>query len=89
MTRRTLLASLTSTLALAQKPQPKAGCQANGFPLKPGDFAGLLAALEKMRVLGYTGFECNVRFVRGEFGRVRREHEMIAAYVSSLNKCKF
>lgn len=47
---------------------PRVGCQANGFPLKAGDFAGLLAALGQMKALGYVGFECNVRFVEGEFG---------------------
>jgi sugar phosphate isomerase/epimerase len=45
------------------------GCQANGFPLKPGDFPGLLKALESMKSLGYTGFECNYKLVEGEFGR--------------------
>ena len=75
MTRRTLLAAIPALAAAAG--QPKAGCQANGFPLKPGDFAGLLAALEKMRVLGYTGFECNVRFVRGEFGRAAEARRQI------------
>lgn len=69
MTRRTLLTAIAPALAAAQKPQPKAGCQANGFVLKAGDFPGLLAALEKMGELGYTGFECNVRFVRGQFDR--------------------
>src|SRR5687767_5689885 len=38
---------------------PRVGCQANGFPIKPGDFPALLAALKKMKELGYTGFECN------------------------------
>lgn len=49
---------------------PRVGCQANGFPLKAGDFPALIAALKKMRELGYTGFECNIRFVEGEFARV-------------------
>ena len=61
--------AIAPAMAFSQTPQPKAGCQANGFPLKPGDFPALLAALEKMRELGYTGFECNQRFVRGQFGR--------------------
>jgi sugar phosphate isomerase/epimerase len=47
----------------------RVGCQANGFPIKPGDFPALLAALRRMRELDYTGFECNVRFVEGEFER--------------------
>jgi inosose dehydratase len=50
--------------------QPRVGCQANGFPIKPGDFPALLGALRKMQELGYTGFECNIRFVEGEFGNI-------------------
>jgi len=53
------------------------GCQANGFPLKPNDFPGLLKALESMRSLGYTGFECNYRFVESEFGRAAPAREQI------------
>lgn len=54
----------------AATPRPRIGCQANGFPLKPADFPALIAALQKMRELDYAGFECNIRFVEGEFGRV-------------------
>jgi inosose dehydratase len=51
----------------AATPHPRVGCQANGFPIKPGDFPALLAALRKMKALGYVGFECNIRFVEGKF----------------------
>ena len=51
-------------------PRPRVGCQANGFPLKPNDFPALLAALKRMKELEYVGFECNLRFVEGEFGNV-------------------
>ena len=70
---RVLPASLCALALLRERPLfgaaavPRVGCQANGFPLKPGDFGSLLAALRKMKELGYTGFECNVRFVEGEF----------------------
>lgn len=71
------LPACISTLALfrggdlfAAPAGPRVGCQANGFPLKPGDFPALLEALRKMKALGYTGFECNVRFVEGEFGNL-------------------
>lgn len=56
----------------------RVGCQANGFPLKAGDFPALLQALQTMKEMGYTGFECNTRFVEGQFGRTaeaRREIE--------------
>ena len=75
------LAALTlarTTWLLAAPPQPRVGCQANGFPLKPNDFPALLAALRKMRELGYAGFECNVRFVEGEFDRVAEARKRIA-----------
>ena len=72
------VAILTSGPVFAGDSGPRVGCQANGFPLKPGDFPALLAALEKMKELGYTGFECNTRFVEAQFGRAaeaRREIE--------------
>lgn len=55
----------------------RVGCQANGFPLKPGDFPGLLAVLRKMQQLGYEGFECNVRFVEPVFDRVGEARKQI------------
>ncbi|HUR58958.1 MAG TPA: sugar phosphate isomerase/epimerase [Opitutaceae bacterium] len=80
LTRRDFLGTLSiaiGTLALSRTGQaapagskPRVGCQANGFTLKAGEFPGLLAALVKMKELGYAGFECNVRFVEGEFGNV-------------------
>jgi sugar phosphate isomerase/epimerase len=48
------------------------GCQANGFPLSPEDFSGLLNALRSMKGLGYAGFECNVRFVQDQFRRAEQ-----------------
>jgi inosose dehydratase len=53
------------------------GCQANGYPLSPGDFNGLLDALRNMKSLGYTGFECNVRFVQGQFHRAAQARQEI------------
>lgn len=61
----------------AAAPQVRVGCQANGFPLKAGEFPSLLAALQKMHELGYTGFECNIRFVEGEFARVEEARKRI------------
>src|SRR5688572_11063093 len=57
--------------------RPRVGCQANGFPLKPNDFPALIAALNKMRELGYVGFECNIRFVESEFSRVAEARKRI------------
>ena len=61
----------------AESARVRVGCQANGFPLKPGDFPALLDALRKMKQLGYTGFECNVRFVEGQFGNVVEARKQI------------
>ncbi|MBM3852600.1 MAG: TIM barrel protein [Verrucomicrobia bacterium] len=85
--RRRFVGSLSTTVALlglgarrltaGPPPAPRVGCQANGFPLKPGDFPALLAALRRMRELDYTGFECNVRFVEGEFARIAEARRQI------------
>jgi inosose dehydratase len=61
----------------ASTPRPRVGCQANGFPLKPNDFPALIAALKKMRELGYVGFECNIKFVESEFARVAEARKRI------------
>jgi inosose dehydratase len=87
LSRRTFIRSFAAPLAalpllggsrlLAAHPLPRVGCQANGFPIKPGDFPALLAALGKMKGLGYTGFECNVRFVESEFARTGEARKRI------------
>ncbi len=75
--RRTFLLASSAALVFAKSSSIRVGCQANGFPLKPGDFPGLLKALETMKSLGYTGFECNHRLVEGEFGRAAAAREQI------------
>ena len=69
--RRSLLASfaIAPFLARAKAEGIRVGCQANGWPLKEGDFEQLLGVLNEMRTLGYTGFECNIRFVKAQFER--------------------
>jgi sugar phosphate isomerase/epimerase len=69
---------LASPLAKALAAAPRVGCQTNGYPLKPGDFPALLKALDNLKTLGYTGFECNTRFVEEQFDGIaeaRREIE--------------
>ena len=76
--RHFLIAAGAPAALFAQaKAAPRAGCQANGFVLTAGDFAALLSALGKMKELGYAGFECNVRFVRGQFARSREARDQI------------
>jgi len=78
MTRREFaLGACAASLAFG-KAKPSVGCQANGFVLKSGNFPALLQAVSQMKALSYSGFECNVRFVREQFGRApeaRRELE--------------
>lgn len=64
-------------MAWAKSGAIRVGCQANGFPYKQGDFPGLLKALDEMKRLGYVGFECNYRFLEGEFGRIATAREQI------------
>jgi inosose dehydratase len=72
------MAALAAPAWLAAAPaKPRVGCQANGFPLKPNDFPALLAALRKMKELGYAGFECNIRFVESEFARLGEARKRI------------
>ena len=82
ISRRVVLSAgaglLSSRFLFGQKGGLRVGCQTNGYVLKAGDFAALLSALENAKSLGYTGFECNTRFVEGQFGRIaeaRREIE--------------
>ncbi|HTM47252.1 MAG TPA: sugar phosphate isomerase/epimerase family protein [Bryobacteraceae bacterium] len=68
ISRRVLLTALPGARLALAKADIRVGCQANGWPLKAGDFPQLLSVLDAMRSLGYTGFECNVRFVQDRFG---------------------
>lgn len=77
--RRSFLAGLAAACASPAQARPRVGCQANGFPLKPGDFAALLEALREMKRLGYSGFECNYRFVQDQFDRAREARSQIEA----------
>lgn len=77
ISRRAFIAAGSVALLPAQSGSIRVGCQANGFPLKPGDFDALVKALESMKGLGYTGFECNFRLVEGEFGSAARARERI------------
>ena len=77
ISRRTFVALSSAALAWAKNGTIQVGCQANGFPLKPNDFPGLLKDLETMKSLGYSGFECNFRFVECVFDRAAEAREQI------------
>jgi inosose dehydratase len=75
ISRRQFLLSVPLSAALPQmlraaddsSPRPHVGCQANAYPIEPGDFDGLLKRAADLKRMGYEGFECNYRFVEGKF----------------------
>ena len=75
--RRAFLLSGCAAAAWAKGGAIRVGCQANSFRIKPGDFPGLIQSLATMKSLGYVGFECNYRFLEGEFGRIAAAREQI------------
>jgi sugar phosphate isomerase/epimerase len=72
-----LTASLPALARAAAGPPCPVGCQMNAWQIKPGDFATLLKHAEDLKRLGYQGFECNVRFVEGQFGNARKAREVL------------
>jgi sugar phosphate isomerase/epimerase len=80
MHRREFVISGASLLACAAGRAAnslKVGCQTNGYPLKAGDFPALLRTLDTLKSISYTGFECNTRFVEGQFGRAAEARQEI------------
>ncbi len=79
MTRREFLAAsaCAASLCFAKPAAIKVGCQANAWPLKEGDFDQLIDVVHTIKSLGYAGFECNIRFVRGQFGHAAEARKRI------------
>ena len=46
---------------------PRAGCQTNAWPIEAGNFAQFLAVLDRVRQLGFSGFETGFRNAQGRF----------------------
>jgi sugar phosphate isomerase/epimerase len=76
ISRRVFIAT-PALSALFAKGGIRVGCQANGWPLKQGDFAQLLEVLGAMKGLGYAGFECNIRFVQDQFANAAQARAQI------------
>jgi sugar phosphate isomerase/epimerase len=72
-----LSAALPALARAASGPSNRVACQANAWQIKPGDFPELLKRAGDMKRLGYEGFECNVRFVEGEFARAKQARAQI------------
>jgi sugar phosphate isomerase/epimerase len=62
---------------LAGRLRNSVGCQANAWQIKPGDFADLLKRAGDMKRLGFEAFECNVRFVEGQFATANQARRQI------------
>ena len=67
------------TAAPGKQTSLKVGCQANAWALQPGDFEQLIRTIQTMKDLGYAGFECNIRFISGQFGRATEARKRIEA----------
>lgn len=75
--RAALLVPLGAPLAAPAKAAPLAGCQTNAWPITAGDFPQLLAVLERIRALGYQGFETSFRNLQARFGQPGPAREAI------------
>ena len=79
MTRRELLISVPVGAGLAAAPRRLlVGAQQNAWR-DPADFDGLLAQLEKIKRLGFEGFETNLRNVQGQFDSAEKARERLRA----------
>jgi sugar phosphate isomerase/epimerase len=78
ISRRSLILGTSAAAALgaswaraAVAARNPVACQTNAWQIKPGDFPGLLRRVADLKTLGFEAFECNVRFVQGEFANAR------------------
>lgn len=74
-----LAASLPALARAATAPRNPVGAQMNAWQINSGDFATLLRHAQDLKRLGYEGFECNVRYVEGQFDRGRKAREELRA----------
>ena len=84
MTRRQFIAQAalaTAAIAAARAqtdaPRNPVGCQMNAWQIKPGDFEAVLAHAPCLKRLGFASFECNVRFVEGQFAKAKEARTRI------------
>jgi sugar phosphate isomerase/epimerase len=81
LTRRLFVAVSVSSgvVSFAKESSIQVGCQANAWPLEPGDFNRLLDVVGRIKALGYSGFECHIRFVRDQFNNAAEARKRIQA----------
>jgi sugar phosphate isomerase/epimerase len=83
ISRRAFLTSLPLAAALPTLARAAAGpanhvaCQTNAWQIKPGDFPELLKRAADLKRLGFEAFECNVRFLEGQFGNAKEARAQI------------
>jgi sugar phosphate isomerase/epimerase len=72
-----LAAAVPALARAATGPTNPVACQANAWQIKPGDFQELLKRVADMKRLGFAAFECNVRFVEGQFATAKQARTQI------------
>lgn len=79
MLSRRMLLSAALPLAGAPRVRPRPGCQTNAWPIDPRQFGEVLAVLDKIKGLGYEGFETGYRNVEGRFASARQTRQELDA----------
>ena len=72
-----LSAALPALARAAIGPSNPVACQANAWQIKRGDFQELLKRVADMKRLGFEAFECNVRYVDGQFAGAKDARRQI------------
>jgi hypothetical protein len=72
---------------LLPAPSLEVGCQTNAWPATPGDFAQFLAVLERVRRLGFSGFETSFRNVQDRFDSTGTAHARIGKAGVASSAC--
>src|SRR5512146_1653712 len=81
ISRRNLLISLplgTGLAVAAARPRLMVGAQQNAWR-DPADFDSLIAQLEKIKRLGFEGFETNLRNVQKQFANAEQARKRLEA----------
>jgi inosose dehydratase len=67
MNRRCFLLGAQALLLRGAVARDRVGCQTNAWKIAAPDFTALLERVRDLKRLGFATFECNVRFVEGQF----------------------
>lgn len=67
LSRRGFILSAPIVIGAQAAARNPVGCQTNAWQLEQGDFKALLERVADLKRFGFEGFECNIRFVDGQF----------------------